>query len=137
MRRVCLVLLLTAAACARRSPVRPPEDVIPTMIDNLSAKREPDGISLSWSRPTEYAGGGRMSDLGGFEVQRAVDAATEFETIATVGVDDLARFRQRKRFTYVDRGIAGGSTGRYRVVSFTLDRYVSEPSNEVVIRPTD
>ncbi|MBI3782630.1 MAG: hypothetical protein HY270_04440 [Deltaproteobacteria bacterium] len=74
-----------------------------------------------------------MSDLGGFEVHRSKSATAEFERIGILPVADRDRFRQVKRFQYVDRAIELGVTYRYRVVSFTIDGYVSGPSNTVTV----
>lgn len=90
---------------------------------------------MSWSRPTTYADGSRMTDLAGFEIQRALmpSAGAEFERLAVLKVEDRDRFRQVKRFSYLDRTIEGATTYRYRVVSFTLDGYFGAPSNVVTV----
>jgi len=103
---------------------------MPATIADLTAKSESENIELAWSRPRSYADGTPMTDLGGFVVQRASEAAS-FAPIATLDVDDRDRFRQVKRFLYADRDVVRGKQYRYRVVAFTVDRYTSAPSNTV------
>jgi hypothetical protein len=122
-------------ACGRKAPPRPPEDVVPKTITDLSAKNEAQGIQLSWSRPVAYADGTRMEDLGGFSVERAVgpEPRTTFTPLALLEVTDRDRFRPIKRFQYLDSDIQPGMTYQYRVVSSTTDRYLSGPSNVVTV----
>ncbi len=129
------VLLLMCTACGRKAPPRSPEDVRPATITDLSATNTPEGIQLSWSRPRTYADGSRMPDLGGFVIERADGAEphASFARLETIAVSDRDRFRQVKRFRHLDRGTTPGLTYRYRVVSFTVDRYFSAPSNLVTI----
>lgn len=131
---VMAALCAAAGACGRKSPPRPPADVLPETIGDLEARATPNGIELSWRRPRRYTGGDRMPDLGGFWVQRADAPGAEFATVATIPVTDLERFQQAKRFRYVDADVEPGRTYQYWVVSFTLDRYVSAPSNIAVAR---
>jgi hypothetical protein len=132
---ITILLFIAASACGRKAPPRPPEDVMPATITNLSATNTAEGIQLSWSRPGTYADGARMPDLGGFVIERAEGAEphASFARVETITVSDRDRFRQVKRFRYLDRGTMPGLTYRYRVVSFTVDRYFSAPSNLVTI----
>ena len=135
--RHCGLLLLIALllACGRKGPPRPPEDVLPQTIPDLSAANVTDGVQLSWRRPLTYADGSRMTDLGGFVVERAIgtEPRAAFQRVTVLAVSDRDRLRQVKRFEYVDRDTVPESTYQYRVVSFTLDRYFSAPSNVVTI----
>jgi hypothetical protein len=136
--RPILILFVTAAfcmahtACGRKGAPRPAADVLPETISDLKAQATPEGIQLSWGRPRRYTGGDKMPDLGGFWVQRADAPGAESTTVATIDVTDLERFQQTKRFRYLDADIEADRTYRYWVVSFTLDRYVSAPSNIAV-----
>jgi hypothetical protein len=122
-----------ADACGLKAPPRAPQDVLPQRINDLRYGDAPDGIELSWSRPRLYADGSRMTDLGGFSVERApaADPSARFQRISVLPVTDRDRFRQLKAFHYVDRDSEVGTEYRYRVVSFTLDGYFSAPSNVV------
>jgi predicted small lipoprotein YifL len=131
----CLLPLAACllCSCGRKGPVRPPEDIRPTSISDLTASSTPKGIQLSWSRPRTYTGGAQMSDLGGFVVERAAgtDPLVPFERLVVLEVTDRDRYRQIKRFSYVDTDTTVETPYRYRVVSFTTDRYFSAPSNVV------
>jgi hypothetical protein len=133
-----LLVAASLLACGREAPPRPPEDVAPQTISDLSASNVAEGIQLSWSRPLDYVDGSRMTDLGGFTIERAAGAEPRaaFRRLALLEVNDRDRFRQMKRFQYVDRDTQAEQTYRYRVVSSTLDRYLSAPSNVVTITRT-
>ena len=79
-----------------------------------------------------------MMDLAGFVVERAVGTAPRvaFERLSVIAVSDRDRFPQIKSFQYIDRDTVPGTTYQYRVVSFTLDRYFSAPSNIVTVERT-
>lgn len=131
-----LGLLLAVAwlgACGRKGPVRPPEAVVPQKITDLTARNAANGVTLAWSRPTKYADGERMNDLGSFVVQRAAAGATSFTKLTTLPVTDRERFRQVKHFGYVDGDVVPGVSYLYRVLSRTVDDYVSDPSNVAAI----
>ena len=132
----CL-LIFPVLGCGRKTTApRAPEDVLPRPLTNLAASNVADGVQLSWGRPLLYADGERMTDLGGFVVERATGDELQYQKIATLEVDDRDRFRQIKRFKHLDRDVTVGVAYRYRVVSFTLDRYFSAPSNEVTVERT-
>jgi hypothetical protein len=135
-RALCLIALCAAAlgilTCGRKTPVRPPTMVAPETIDGVTASNAPDGVHLSWPRPAKRADGTRMSDLGGFRVQRGLGDAPAV-TIATVVVTDRDRIQQERHFAWLDTDVSVGATYRYYVLSFTTDDYVSRPSNIVTI----
>lgn len=123
---------LLAAGCGRRGAPRPPEDVLPQTIQNAQARNEEHGIVVSWGRPEKYVDGAKMTDLAGFEIWRSegsTDDEDGFARIARMEVTDRDRFRQIERFRHLDVAVEAGVRYRYRVVSFTLDGYVSAPSN--------
>jgi hypothetical protein len=130
-----MVLAVAHTGCGLKASPRPPEDVLPKTISDLHATNLSEGVQLSWSRPLFYADGSRMADLAGFVIERAVgtEPHVPFARLSVLEVSDRDRFRQIKRFQYLDRDTRAGTTYRYRVVSFTLDRYVSKPSNAVMV----
>lgn len=133
------VMVLAAAcsltSCGKRDFPRPPQLVRPKAIQDLRAHPVADGIRLTWTRPTTTAEGRAMPDLDGFMISRAVEAPMInrpeeliFEHIATIHLDDRARFDQVRKMTFDDRDVVAGHVYVYRVTAFTLDRYFSIPS---------
>lgn len=123
------LLFGAAGACGRKTFIRPPELAAPARIDDLSASNVADGIQLGWRRPRTYADGTRMGDLGAFRVERSAAPGAPFEVVATIEITDRDRFRQERRFRWLDRNVMTGESYLYRVVSETSDGYMSEPSN--------
>lgn len=132
---LALVLAAGTIGCGRRGSPRPPEDVLPETIDRLEARNQEAAVLLTWPRPENYTGGGKMSDLGEFIVERAVGSAQPavFREVKRILVEDRDRFRQVKNFRYVDGDVLEGVRYRYRVLSRTTDGYESAASNEVDI----
>ena len=118
------------AGCGVKSAPVPPAMTRPSTISDLRAISDPDGIKLSWERPTHYAGGGgAMHDLGDFIILRGMGDATP-EPLVEIPVTDQERFAVQRNFSYVDGETALGQTYRYEIISRTLDGYDSAPSNE-------
>lgn len=139
MRRAAALLVALACAppaCGRKAPPVAPETVQPETVENLAAIATPEGVRLSWLRPTRYTGGGRMNDLGGFEIERAPGegAAPEFVKVDTVVLEDQERFRKERRLEWVDKDVLPGERYRYRVTAVTLDHYRSAPAGPVEVR---
>jgi hypothetical protein len=132
---VALVAVMPLA-CGRKAPPLAPEDVLPSPITDLTATNVADGIQLAWSRPTRYADGKRMTDLGGFVISRSEGEppGSPLRRLADLQVTDRDRFRQLKRFRYVDGETTVGVHYRYQVVSYTTDLYFSATSNIVSVQ---
>jgi hypothetical protein len=124
--------LIILSACGRKTAVKPPELVAPEAISNLAAINAADGVALTWARPTKYADGARMADLGAFRVERRTES-TPFASLATIEVTDRERIQQERRFRWLDVDTTVGEIYEYRVISSTTDGYVSQPSNVVTI----
>jgi len=124
--------LLLLPQCGRKTPVKPPGLAAPEAIDDLVGINVKEGIRLTWRRPTHYADGARMGDLGAFRVERSIPGG-EFAYIATVALTDQDRFQQARRFNWVDSDTTMGMMYQYRVYSLTTDDYVSRASNIVTL----
>jgi hypothetical protein len=128
-------LCVCVPACGKKTPVRPPEFVIPESTGDLALDIAKGSVVLSWGRPQEYVDGNEMEDLGSFIVFRATQDAqgqtSPFAKVATIPVEDRDRFRKAKRFTYTDTQLTVGTLYRYRVRSVTTDGYKSDLSNTV------
>lgn len=133
------MLVLLFAGCGKKGDLRAPELATPRVIENLTATSVPNGVSLTWRRPTEYVDGSALKDLTGFVIFRkdisptCVDCPAPYRPLTTVDVEDRERFVQQKQYRYVDEEVQAKMTYRYRVSSELKDGSLSEPSNEVEI----
>ena len=134
MKEFARIVLCAAlvSACGLKADPRGADQVRPKTITSLTSQQAKDGVRLAWTRPASYLNGQRMDDLGGFLIFRGLPGQ-EAETIGDVPVSDRERFRPEQKFEYVDKSVTSGSTYYYRVISYTLDKYPSYPSNQVTI----
>jgi hypothetical protein len=126
------IAVAMSAACGLKADPRGADQVRPKTISSLSGRAATDGVHLEWQRPASYANGQRMDDLGGFLVFRGLPGE-EAKEIADIPVADRERFRPEKRFQHVDKETTQGATYYYRVITYTTDKYYSDPSNQVTI----
>src|SRR5271168_4288586 len=122
----------TFLGCGVKSTPIPPEAARPEQILGLEAANAKDGIRLTWGRPTNYAGGEKMKDLGGFTISRTQEGKPA-EKVGEIEVHDEGRFQVQNTFEFIDGSTVTGKTYHYDVTSNTTDGYVSEPSNDVTI----
>ena len=134
-----LIAVLLFLGCGKKSDPRAPELATPRVIENLRATAVPNGVALTWSRPTEYVDGSELKDLVGFVIFRkelsptCIDCPAPYRTLTTVDIEDREKFVKQKQFRYVDEETQPNMTYRYRVSSQLKDGSLSEPSNEVEI----
>jgi hypothetical protein len=128
--------LSLAAGCGRKTAPRPAELVRPERIATLTASRSAEGVVLTWRRPEKYVDGSHMDDLGRFVIERS-DNDGPFQALATLPVEDRDRFRKIRRLRYTDTTAIPGTLHRYRILSATIDDYVSAPSNvaQILLNP--
>jgi hypothetical protein len=127
-------LAVALAACGLKNDPVAPELVRPLPPAGLKASSTRDGVALRWRRPTSYTGGGRMRDLGGFDVERAAELAGPFTKVGTLTLTDQQRFRQEHDLTWTDREVEPGAEYVYRVIAFTTGGSRGAPSSPVQIR---
>jgi predicted small lipoprotein YifL len=133
------MLVLLFSGCGKKGELRAPELATPRVIENLTATSVPNGVALTWRRPTEYVDGSALKDLTGFVIFRkdisptCVDCPAPYRPLTTVDVEDREKFVQQKQYRYVDEEVQAKMTYRYRVSSELKDGSLSEPSNEVEI----
>ncbi len=135
---VCL-LLIVGSGCGRKGDPHAPELVAPETIDNLSAQQDKAGISLTWSRPAQYVGGGAVTDLVSFVIfrkeisQSCRDCPVPYRPLTTVNVEDRERFIKQRQYRFIDEAVQANTIYRYRVSSQLIDGSLSAPSNEVEV----
>jgi hypothetical protein len=132
--RRAAVLAIALAACGLKSAPVAPELVRPLPPTKLAAGAVGDGVRLTWRRPVAYTGGGRMRDLGRFEIERAPAAAGPFARVGTLTLADQQRFRQQRELEWTDHDVERSGEYAYRVIAFTLDGSQSAPSSVAQIR---
>jgi hypothetical protein len=135
MRRlVVIAALAVVAACGVKSKPLAPELVQPVPPSGLVAKSLPEGVRLTWRRPTQYSGGKHMRDLAGFDVERSAGTdVAGFAKVGAVELTDQTRFQQERSISWTDTSAEIGAAYRYRIVAGTLDGYRSVPSEAVTI----
>jgi hypothetical protein len=142
MKRLVLavfLLVITGSACGKKGDPHAPELVTPETINNLTAQQERAGISLTWSRPARYVGGGDVTDLVSFVIfrkeisQSCRDCPVPYRPLTTVNVEDRERFVKQKQYRFIDEQVQANAIYRYRVSSQLIDGSLSAPSNEVEI----
>lgn len=126
-----LIVVAVMGACGVKSAPVPPEQARPQAITSLMATSSPDGVMLSWERPTMYAGGHTMRDLGSFVIMRAEGPGAQMQPLVEIPVTDRERFQVQDRFTYDDLETQVGLHYRYAIIAETTDGYRSDPSNVV------
>ena len=131
-------LVLATLGCGHKGAVVAPELVRPEPPTELAASSTPEGVRLTWIRPTKYTGGQRMRDLARFIIERADAEASPpwFVPTGTVELQDQTRFRQDRRLEYVDRGVTPEREYIYRVRAQTLDGYDSPWTGPAKVRFT-
>jgi hypothetical protein len=127
-----LAFVLAFAGCGVKSAPIAPELARPAQILDLRGESDPNGIKLTWERPTRYTGGHAMRDLSGFVIMRG-EPGTALAPLVELPVTDRERFSVQHEFSYVDGETAIGSRYAYRIISKTSDGYASAPSNEVAL----
>ncbi len=131
------VLVLATSGCGHKGSVVAPELVRPEPPTEVAASSTPDGVRLTWTRPTKYTGGQRMRDLGSFVIERAdAETPTKFARVGTVELQDQTRFRQERRLAYTDREVTPEREYVYRVTARTVDGYDSPAAGPVTVRFT-
>jgi hypothetical protein len=127
-------IAVALAACGLKNAPVAPELVRPLPPAKVTAAPARDGVRLSWRRPAAYTGGGRMRDLGGFDIERAAGAGGSFIRTGTLALADQQRFRQVRTLEWTDHAVEPGTVYVYRVIAFTLDGARSAPSAPIEVR---
>ncbi len=131
---LALFFLLTGS-CARRGPLRAPEEVRPEPIQDLRVRRVDREVELSWSRPQRSEAGRRLDEIAAFVVERQCLGQNDasFAPVTTLATGERGRFRKVRSYRYRHEVPQELLPCRYRIVSKTYDGYVSQPSNVVEI----
>lgn len=135
-----LVVAFGSSTCGKKGDPRAPELVTPKVIQNLSARTGANGVTLTWSRPTEYIDGKELKDLSSFVIFRkelspsCLDCPVPYRQLTTVFVEDHEKFIKQKQYRFVDQEVRPQAVYRYRVSSQLSDGSLGGPSNEVEVK---
>lgn len=134
-----MLLIVLSGGCGKKGDPRAPELATPKVITNLSGSSGPNGVILTWSRPTEYVDGRPIKDLSSFVIFRkeiaptCPDCLVPYRPLTTVSVEDREKFIKQKQYRFIDQEAQPNTVYRYRVSAQLSDGSLSEPSNEVEI----
>jgi hypothetical protein len=144
MKPIALVLLLCgalwASGCGKKGDPRAPELATPSPIQNLSARTDATGVTLTWSRPTQYVDDRELKDLASFVIFRkelsasCPDCPVPYRPLTTVYVEDHEKFIKQKQYRFVDTEVRPQSVYRYRVSPQLTDGSLGGPSNEIEVK---
>ena len=141
MKRLITLLMMLCASfgCGKKADPRAPELATPQVITNLAGRSGPNGITLTWTRPTEYVDGTALKDLASFVIfrkevsQSCPDCPVPYRQLTTVNVEDREKFVRQKQYRYDDQEVRPTLIYRYRIASQLSDGSLSAPSNEVEV----
>ena len=95
--------------CGKKGDPRAPELATPRVIENLRATSVPNGVALTWSRPTQYVdgsaakGSGRLRYFSEGSFRRpASTVRLPYRPLTTVDIEDREKFVKQKQYRYVD-----------------------------------
>jgi hypothetical protein len=137
---MALCIALSTGACGKKGDPRAPELATPKVIQNLNARTSPTGVTLTWSRPTEYVDGKELKDLASFVIFRkelsptCPDCPVPYRQLTTVFVEDHEKYIKQKQYRYIDEEVRSQAVYRYRVSPQLIDGSLGGPSNEVEVR---
>lgn len=140
MRRfLFLLLLLILFGCGKKGPLVPPEALVPAAVNDLFVAQKGEYFQLFWSEPTREVGGGRLTNLAGFELFRrevlppaedCEQCPTAYRLLKKVDLDYLRDVDRLGNLLLVnDNGVETGKIYQYKVISRKKDGTPSPESN--------
>ena len=73
-----LILLPLLYGCGRKTPLVPPQKLVPVAINDLHYTLDEKGVTLKWSYPAKMENGDKLQAVESFEVFRAAVPEDEF-----------------------------------------------------------
>jgi hypothetical protein len=73
-----IVLLTLLSGCGKKTPLVPPQKLVPERINDLRYFLDEQGVTLKWSYPTKMENGDALKAIESFEIYRAVIPQEEF-----------------------------------------------------------
>ena len=73
-----IMLLMLLPGCGKKTPLVPPQKLVPERINDLRYFLDEQGVTLRWSYPTKMENGDALKRIESFEIYRAVIPQAEF-----------------------------------------------------------
>ncbi len=132
----CIATLFLLFGCGRKTPVVPPEAVIPEPITDLQYRVDDTGVTLAWRYPTHSIDGKSIKNIRSFLLYKAIIAQADYcngcpVVYDTVVAIDARGAKPKGRLTYKDTDLETGYHYVYMVRSDSGWRIRSDESNRV------
>jgi len=73
-----ILLIMLLPGCGKKTPLLPPQRLVPERINDLRYVLDENGVTLEWSYPTKMENGDSLQAIENFEIYRAVMPEKEF-----------------------------------------------------------
>lgn len=136
---LCIATLFVLFGCGRKTPVVPPNAVIPEPIADLQYRVDDTGVTLSWRYPARSIDGKSIKNIRSFLLHKASIPQADYcdgcpVVYNDVVVIDARGSKSKGRLTYNDTDLKAGYHYVYMVRSDSGWRIRSDESNRVNFR---
>lgn len=134
---ILLITLLTG--CGKKTPLVPPQKLVPVSISDLHYTLDEYGVTLKWSYPTKMENGDVLQAIESFEIYRAAipeeefcrGCPVQFEEPVEIGGGRLPASGDGRAAAYTEGNLQNGYRYLYKVRSRAGWWYSSGDSNVV------
>ncbi|MFH1218197.1 MAG: hypothetical protein V1706_17015 [Pseudomonadota bacterium] len=132
----CCFLLLALTGCGRKTPVIPPQAVVPLPIEDLQYALDDKGATLSWTCPVRAEDGSRIEEVRTFAIMKSEvsfasfcpDCPIQYPLVITMSGEDV---KPGSMLTYRDTDLKQRHQYTYKVLSRMGWKVVSRDSNRI------
>lgn len=133
---ICCLLLLVMTGCGRKTPVVPPQAVVPLPIADLQCVLDDKGATLSWTCPVRAEDGSRIEDIRTFAIMKSevsfasfcADCPIQYPLLIPMSGEGV---KPGSKLTYRDTDLKNRHYYNYKVLSQGGWKIVSRDSNRV------
>ena len=134
-----LLLISFLPGCGRKTPLVPPQKLVPVAISDLRYTLDEEGVALKWSYPTKMENGDDLQMVESFELMRALIPVADFCTGCPVQYEEpveieggrLSESGDTRTASYKETNLQSGYRYLYKVRSRSGWWYASRDSNVV------
>ena len=132
-----LLALTLMPGCGKKTPLVPPQKLVPVAINDLRYFLDESGVSLKWTYPVEMENGDELSAIESFEVLRAEIPEEEycegcpirFKKQGLIDGGPVPASGENRTALYKEADLRDGYRYQYKVRSRTGWWYTSKDSN--------